>query len=190
MNIYTRSLNDAFKGFRLIASSVGTRPAPVAPQTTINLDDLPSKPKRPAVGWNRFVNQKKSQLQGNPANNMKELAAKWNTMTKSERAPYEDAAQKEMSAYRVQLKKYNDVMNQTVPMSEMVKMLNLATKKQKKVRVSKGKSGWNLFMIDVMAKDRPLLSNGKPDLSAIGKRWNQLSDSQKQAYNDRARHQA
>lgn len=189
MNIYTRSLNDAFKGFRSIASSLATKPAP---QPTINLDDLPSKPKRPAASWNRFVMEKKSQLQGatsQRAEVMKELSAKWKTMSKSERAPYEAAAKQELDLYRLKLKQYKDVMNQTVPMSEMVRMLNLATKK-KKAHAPHGKSGWNLFMIDVMAKDRPLLSNGKPDLSTIAKRWNQLSDAQKQVYNDRAKHQA
>lgn len=188
MNIYTRSLNDAFKGFRSIASSLGTKTT-TAPPASINLDDLPSKPKRPAAGWNRFVMQKKDLLQGpNRMDVMKDLADKWKSMSKYERAPYDEAAQQEMRAYRVQLMEYKNVMNQTVPLSEVVKIMKLT--KKSKVKSHRPKSGWNLFMSEVMAKDRVVLSNGKPDLSAIAKSWNSLSDSQKQAYNDRARHQA
>lgn len=190
MNLYTRSLNDTFKGMRSLASSLGVSSrTPKASPATINLNDLPSKPKRPAGAWNRFVIQEKNTLQGSKlVESMKILAAKWKSMSVSERAPFEAASNEENAIYKEQMKEYNKIMKQTIPLVDAVRAMNLD--RRTRVKTKRPKSGWNLFVKEVMAKDRPVLSNGKTDLASLGARWNSLTESQRQAYNERARQEA
>lgn len=193
MNLYTRSLGDAFKGIRFLTSSLGTNSKSGSTSSTISLSDLPSRPKRPAGPWNRFVTDYKDVMKGTKlSESMRIIGAKWKNMTPGERAPYEAAFNQENVVYKEQIKEYNKVMKRKIPIDKMLKILEsereAAVKAGKKEKRTKPKSGWNLFTKECLLNNRALfLSNGKPDLSAIGKSWNSLSESERQSYNERAR---
>lgn len=194
MNLYTRSLGDALKGIRFLTSSLGTNSkSPGGGSRTISLSDLPSKPKRPAGPWNRFVTEYKDVMKGaRLSESMRIIGAKWKNMSAGERAPYEAAFSQENAVYKEQIKEYNRVMKQKIPMDKMLKILEsereAAVKAGRKEKRTKPKSGWNLFTKEsLLTNHGPFLSNGKPDLSAIGKSWNSLSESERQSYNERAR---
>lgn len=191
MNVYSQSLN-AVKGIRSLALSLGTSSKSSPPPTVaFDLNDLPSKPKRPPTAWNRFVNEHKDSLKGlKAAEFSKTFAAKWSSMDPSAKAPYEEAYKRDLVKYEQVKREYDSVMNQMIAVKDVAKLVGEMKHKNEKPKSTRLPNGYNLFVAEVMAKDRPVLSSGKPDLTSIARSWRALPDSQRHAYTQRAREQS
>jgi len=155
-----------------------------SPFSGIDFNNLPKKPKIPSAYNYYIVEQFKQMKEKDPAMKLKDVTKQlgpvWKQMSDKEKSKYEDAVTKLTHKMRNNTEEYKQLMNKRFTLEEVADFLKTyeKTKKRKTGRIS----GYSLFM-----RQQIRGSTGKPDLATLAGRWRELSDSEKERYNEKAR---
>lgn len=153
------------------------------------ISQLPERPLRPASAYAYFFGTRvKLEKKRNPDVKMtnvgKMVADAWKSLDPHDKLIYETKANEAKEAYAVKIKEYNKIVKQKVTIEDVSKLfrnLQEESSKKKKTTASHGKSGYNLFFAEVIKGQ-----TGRPDLASVGKKWQQLPESVRNEYNQRA----